>query len=503
MANPLLKRFLRAELRGSRLLIAGGISLFLCFLLREAHNEFLGTRNMELRIGRAGDSEDYLFYWFAVLQWIVLPLWCLVSSLHAVTSERQMRTFDFVRTTRLTSRELLVGYLLGPPVLGFVTVGLSIIVAIGIGVREGVPGDVMAINYVELIVASLMIGLLGLLASTLIDKSWIAGVMLVLVFVAFGLTLSAGPQNGTAFPGLFAFSALGVISGRISFEAPLVPIFDQAVPVWVLTLVLYASCAAWTVLGIVRNIKKDRGEVRIFSNLQALGFAIFANIVLIGMLSPTNISAIAHDYAISNAGVDFLVMNTVLLYAVGLTTLAAAERLQVWCRRLRNRWTAVFSTDAPPLLWLTLAAVVGFATYAFIAYSSSEIGALEDWHLDRIALGLATILVYVARDVLFLQWCLATRMRYPLAKGVGLISIYYASALLFSHFWNSPAIPQLPIALREFTPASAFERYDYGDPEWIGMAMQLALAIVFVLLTLRRLGTGPRVETVRSESVAA
>jgi hypothetical protein len=116
---------------------------------------------------------------------------------HSLPSRRyrraQTKTFDFVRTTRLSPAELMVGYLFGAPLLGYFTIGISVVVSIVVGIREGIPSEVIAINYAQLIVLSLIAGLIGLAVSTLIEKSWIVGGLPCCWFLRSGAACSTTP----------------------------------------------------------------------------------------------------------------------------------------------------------------------------------------------------------------------------------------------------------------------------------------------------------------------
>jgi hypothetical protein len=66
------------------------------------------------------------------------------------------------------------------------------------------------------------------------------------------------------------------------------------------------------------------------------------------------------------------------------------------------------------------------------------------------------VLVFITRDVLFIQWCKLTRLRSPVVKGVLFLCLYYASvAVLFTvlDITSHRAATGLANAL---TPAGAF-----------------------------------------------
>jgi hypothetical protein len=313
------------------------------------------------------------------------------------------------------------------------------------------------------------------------------GRVAVLLVSALGWSLFDDSSKGTPFPGLMAFTSVGVTERVYSS----VPFFGIDLPVYSVTLVLYLSLAVWVIIAILQNLKKDRADVRLISNLKALGFAIYANVLLIGFLSPSYVSQLTRAFAIENAAIAFLLLNMALIYAVGLATLAPAERLKTWYRRFQTRNIAMFSNDALPVLWLLLTAAVSYTTYLYITNNSSEIAPAEAWNIGRVAFGLALILAFAVRDVLFLQLCLVSRMKNAFAKGAGLIILYYVAVFIASHWWTSPAVRVLPLELRAFTPASAFETYAIGAPELIALSLQALIILWFLILIIRRLSATP------------
>ena len=131
-SNPEFARHRRAELRPVRAITVAAVVLAMCVLLGMAcwsyrQNQLAGLqRATELYATdawrqRLGDlQQDYtrrtwlLFYrWLIGLQGVALTFWTLFSCAQSVSGERDRKTWDFQRTTRLTSAELLMGKLLG------------------------------------------------------------------------------------------------------------------------------------------------------------------------------------------------------------------------------------------------------------------------------------------------------------------------------------------------------------------------------------------------------
>ena len=104
-----------------------------------------------------------------------------------------------------------------------------------------------------------------------------------------------------------------------------------------------------------------------------------------------------------------------------------------------------------------------------------------------------TILIFVSRDILFLQWCRLTRMRAPLLKGFLYLGLYYIAAAVLSAVFgagpNHATRAQTVLAL--LTPTGAFEigpqRTSMLSAVAIGLVIQLAAIIAILTATTRKL----------------
>src|SRR5580704_6592463 len=134
--NPEFVRHRRAELRPVRAITVGAVVAVMCVLLGLAcwsYQESLlenarrglenfGTEAWKQRVEFlqtqfARDTWLLFYRWLIGLQGVALTFWTLFSCAQSVSGERDRKTWDFQRTTRLTASEILVGKLLGEPVL--------------------------------------------------------------------------------------------------------------------------------------------------------------------------------------------------------------------------------------------------------------------------------------------------------------------------------------------------------------------------------------------------
>ena len=121
--NPEFIRHCRSELRRSRMTTVALVVLFVCGLTilacwAEAKAGYEGemhTVGPSITVATAQRS----YYPLMFMQFGVLTFWSLLSCTQGISRERERNTWDFQRTTRLTPSELLVGKLLGEPVLAY------------------------------------------------------------------------------------------------------------------------------------------------------------------------------------------------------------------------------------------------------------------------------------------------------------------------------------------------------------------------------------------------
>ena len=109
--NPLLILHVRSSLRPARAAMAAVLSLIVCGLIA-----------MGCWSGNSGNVREFWssFYgWVLGAQFVLLGGWSASMCGHAVAQERQLKTFDFLKTTRLSSAEIMVGMVLGAPIVAY------------------------------------------------------------------------------------------------------------------------------------------------------------------------------------------------------------------------------------------------------------------------------------------------------------------------------------------------------------------------------------------------
>src|SRR5437588_89129 len=129
----------------------------------------------------------------------------------------------------------------------------------------------------------------------------------------------------------------------------------------VVAVALYAGFAAWCLLAVVRNIKRDPAGYEIFTPAQALGFLFFINLIFIGFFRWSRWSA-------AEAQADLLGLNTTLCFVLGVALLRTRDRVRRLDarRRLSSGWLAA-AWPAPYLAAGTL--LVGLVPVAILQVS--------------------------------------------------------------------------------------------------------------------------------------
>src|SRR5205085_8205269 len=93
------------------------------------------------------------------------------ACVQSVVSEREKKTYDFQRATALTTAEIMVGKLTGAPVMPYFLFLCTIPIALIVGLEGGFSFFGILFSYLLIVVSSLLLGLIGLLASMNAEKA--------------------------------------------------------------------------------------------------------------------------------------------------------------------------------------------------------------------------------------------------------------------------------------------------------------------------------------------
>jgi hypothetical protein len=491
-SNPEFIRHLRAETRAPRAIIMAVLALVVCGL-------------MGLACWTAADHDlDKFFrlfhYWLVGLQFSVLGIWCASACGQAISRERELKTFDFLRTTRLTAWELVVGKILGTPIMAYFAVGCTVPVSVAAGLLGGISVGTLLGIYLLLLTFALFASVLGLWVSMLVERS-----SSVVAIFAFLLPQMVGwAFTESAFVGFGAMSFyLGILKlyHKAALPSYVVPtVFSYPVPFWVLTVFLYVTAGAWLVLMLCRNFKKERESVRLLSRWQAIGLLAYFNVLYFAFLDPMRMlpasgplmvygptrTMLPHEVAQTA-----MVLNAIILFLVGLAMTGSKEKLRIWWRQRRAGEGGYFAADGLVWPWLIVGALVAYVLLAAEALGLRGAVNLADWKLGMAALVLLNFLVFVVRDTLFIQWCTLTRLKRPLLKGFLFLWLYYTAAGIIGGVASMASTEAGNVVVGLLTPWQmlAFERTGVAEAHasYVGMGLQALVAAFLVLVITRRL----------------
>lgn len=415
------------------------------------------------------------------MQFGVLTFWSLLSCTQGISRERERNTWDFQRTTRLAPSELLIGKLLGEPVLAYFIFFCVLPVTLVTGMIGHVPLlNILIADFVT-VIGALFIGVAGLWVSSLFENRS-RGIALIAGLAIYGIFLGSAGLADSPFSGLGGFSPLTTflpLMGRAA--VPLRPmLFGGRVPWLLMTVLLYVTFGAWLVLMLVRNLKKDVNEMRLLSHWQAVGCCAFLNFVLYAVLDPTRGNA----YGAASDFVSFMVLiNGIIFFFLGVAMLSTSERIDPESLLSARSF---FSGNGLQWPWLLISAVVSYLLLIWGLYMwKDQIG--FDGHLVAWgAMSMLIVLVFIIRDVLFIQWCKLTHLRSPLVKGVLFLGLYYAGAAVLYSVMDVTSHGAATGLAHVLTPVAAFTYNSAAVPPSVilGLVIQV-MAIAFLISAIR------------------
>ncbi len=489
--NPLLILHVRSDLRPARAATAAAVTLIVCVLI--------GMGCWSGDNGHAGEFFRHFYAWLVGGQFVLLGVWSAGTCGQAVARERELKTFDFLKTTRLTAAELMVGMLLGRPIVAYFIVACTLPISIVAGLVGGI-GPVAILGSIVLLVAfNLFYSLAALLGSMLVEKSsagaaGLLGLLSNFVFLAFAESPFKGFAAISVIPALLSLHHVDLAYGHISPT-----VFGSEVSCVFLSLVLYVLVGAWLVLMIVRNFKRDIPEIQLLSRWQCVGLVAFWNLLFYAFLDTRSLMDFArrhpsagpypnHAYEIAKFAVEW---NAFFLFLIGVAALSPHEKLKIWWRKWKAGASSYFAPDGLPWPWLVPAAIVGYAMLAAEALGMRSVVSLAGWRLGFAAMAFGSFLVFTARDILFLQWCLLTRMKRPMMKGFLFLVLYYTAVSLLGLVISviaAPARTEVLTLLAPYTLIGALDKPDIPSAFiFAGIALQVAVCVLILLAIQRRL----------------
>jgi hypothetical protein len=484
--NPEFIRHVRAELRPARMVYVVSLVAIIC-----------GLAGLFCWAMAEGDRRDFLGSFYATLlcaQGVVLCLWWSSACSDAIAGERVLKTYDFLRTTRLTADELMVGKLMGAPAVGLFAVACSLPVSITVGMLYGFSPGTLAVSYLLLAIFAPVFGLVSLVISMSVERPMrglgFSGFLILYFLVAVSLVAGEGP-----FPALSALSPAPALAQlhrvQAEFDLPKVDplMFGRSVNLLFLTPALLATLAVWLVMMLRRNLKREVDEISLLSRRQGLALAVYVNLLFYAFLDRSKLGSEMPSAAPDDV-VQFmmLVLNAALLFGgAGVGTITPRESLKIWWRRHKAGEASYFSENGLSWPWLVLTALIGYAMLVVYALGTRSQVPLKEWDLGWMATQLVFLLVFAVRDVLFLQWCRLTRMKNAVTRGAGLLALYYIAVIVVMVTVHSVTERFDGILLAVLTPLAPANKDIHVAVSVAGIALQVAACVLLLTAITRRL----------------
>jgi len=493
--NPEFIRNCRAQLRPRRMLT--GLLVVAALSLVVGYSMHAGYEN-------SGEWAKALMIMGLSAQLVVLGLAGGMACALSIYREKENNTFDFQRVTRLTPLELTVGKLFGAPVFCYFLTACLMPVALAGAVLARIPVTHFVTGLVILLLGSIVFHALALLMSLLSPRggTGVPGALLLLFLPL--LAIPAMNQSALKTAGPWAgvlFAAEGSWQTRSAIDWGGLPYTNSEwtdlvygwpvhhVPV---LLILYLSVLGWLLLALVRNMKRDPGNLELYSPEQSVGLVCYLNLLVLAFYIPRDWVPGQGAPIVAQRSTVFLLflgLNVVLLYFLGATLLRSREQSRRRVYELRALGPGWREAVWPAGYILVGAACVTLLVCTRFAMSTPLRGTLD---VGIAAFQMVFLLVAVLRDLLYFQWMKLRRSRYPFAMAVVFLGVFYAcSIILLStlgwldekkfNFLTLLPFPWAAIGLDE-------SRWISERPVWLlALPVQLVLCAVFAWLHYRKL----------------
>jgi len=479
LRNPELIRNLRIQMRPRRMGVAAAITGIFSLIILPALWSSAG------RPYSTGSKSGY-FTSVLIFQSIALLLGGGVACLQSVSREKELNTFDYQRITRLTPLELTMGKLLGAPSMAYF-VAVCMIPAALLGLQDSGwrIGDLID-AWILLIFGTLAFHSFTLMMSMVLRRTMSTGAVLLLLMVS-------------GFPGISWVSFLFTRGNYASSANQGINFYGVPMPTTPFLSFVYASFAAWFILALERNIKRDPAMYELLTPRQALGFAAWMNFIFIGMYPMAG-------YSRNLLQVSSMWVNATIFFALGLVLLRNRDRSR---RRLRE-------LGAQGLSWLEafwpapyiLIGVIATGFFPLLLSGNQPAPRPVPWNphpepfdMSLFLFRLVFFALWISRDMLYLQWMNLRRGSKPLLRAILYAGVYYTALFVLFFLHNTMNIQPSEAAFQSlFVPVRVLmldsASWNQAAGIWfIALASQGVLMYFFAFLhrqELQSLAARPR-----------
>jgi hypothetical protein len=493
LGNPELVRNARIQLRMGRLLATGGICAAVSVTVGII---VMHSKEPPSIFGLTGGRE--LFAEMVFFQVVALVIGGGLYCLQTVHREKELNTYDYQRITRLTPLELGLGKLFGAPTLAYFA-ALCLLPAALIGAFSGhVKLPILLQVYVVVLLGAIAYHAFALLVSLLLERGTVAVAVFLFLLVVAVTSIDFGGWNSPfAIRRLSPFFATELLTQPESRQIgightaqvfyPLHDaIFGFRVPHTIVLTLLYLTFTAWFLWGAVRNLKRDPDTYEIYSPPAAFGFVLYLDLLLVAFFRWEWV----HFYPAENE--EMLLGITVGFFAVlGLVLLRNRERVR---QRVRNlgKAAAGWLSAAWPAPYMFVGSIIAGLAIVFMVNVRLQRGPKVGWDLGVALFDVVFCAVWLARDILYLQWMNLRRTRRPLASAVLYLIVFYVCASVlfsaFDWFWQANHAPYTAFIVPTPLYASSLVIWNVHHNMWIlALVLQAIEACFFVYLQRQRL----------------
>lgn len=466
LRNPELIRNLRIQMRPKRMAVAAALTGIISLIVVPALWSNLGRGN--------GSADTGYLTAILVMQSVTIFIGGGIACLQSISREKEQNTFDYQRITRLSPLELTMGKILGAPSMAYFIAACMIPAAfIGLPKSSWSFGSLLD-SWILLLFGAIAFHSFTVLMSMLLRRSLSTGA--VLLFLMFA-----------GFPGISWTTLLLTRGARGAGAIATISFYGVQFPSTPFSIFIYASFAAWFILALERNIKRDPAMYELLTPLQALGFGGWANFIFVGLYPASTFAA---EYAQSSS----LWINSVVFFSLGLALLRNRDRAR---RRLRElgaeglTWLEAF-WPAPYVMIGVIG--TGFLPLLITPQQVHPISGYTPPHTSvntsLFMFRLVFFALWLCRDLLYLQWMNLRPGRKPLLRAMLYGVVYYTTLFVLFFVHGSAGINPEEAGFQSiFTPARVFtldaNSWNAAPAVWF-MALLSQIVIMFFFAFLHR-----------------
>ena len=448
-SNPEFLRNVRGQLRPGKIIatacICAAISIAVGFAFSYQSRVAVGPYGWGFELFQVA-------FW---LQALMIAVGGGIACINNIYREKEQNTFDYQRVTRLTPLELTLGKLFGAPVFTYFVFLCLMPLAIFGAVKGEMRILIVLAAYLVLLIGSLTVHMLALLISLLTIRGAHTGAILLLLALIWGTSFSANNLQFFQIGPLGPFYSVqllqqenwgGQVADAYRVTRSTDVFFGHQVHHFPVFLAVDLLFAGWFLLALVRNIKRDQNDYEIYSPLQALGFALFLNLLFVAFM----------QWRVANA-IDcqsfLLTLNIAVFSCLGLAAIRNRQRMRRILRAGEGTSATWLATvwPAPFIIVGTLAAGL------LIVWGIAQGRDLKvEWSANFAILRSLFFVAWITRDMQFLQWMGLRRGKHPLVMGVLFLVIFYVCVMILTIPLGIFAKPERAAFSAFFLPSPVF-----------------------------------------------